>query len=126
MGLLSAIGAGVGAIGGAIGNHQKKVQFNRDKELAAVMEKNSPWTGVHGKMPEAVPSLFGDIAGGGLGGGMMGNNVAQAGGIGGWGAAANGAAPLGSTIGAGGSTPWSGMSAGGGSNFWDKNPYSQS
>lgn len=124
MGLLPLIGTAVGALSGAINNNQKKAEFNRQKELAAKMEANSPWTGVHGQMPTSKPSLFGDIAGGALGGGMMGNNVAQAGGIGGWGAVDK-TPPVTPTGGFTGShtTPWSGMSSG--TDFWSKNPYAK-
>ncbi len=85
MSVLGAIGAGIGALTGGIGNHQKQVQYNRDKELAARIEQNSPWTGVHGKMPEAPGSAFGDMLGGATSMGLQGNNIASAGGIGGWG-----------------------------------------
>lgn len=90
-----AIPSLVGAAVGAVGHNQKMGQYNRDKELAARMESNSPWTGVHGEMPKQAPSLMGEVMQGGMSGLSMGQNIGKAGGIGGFlGGAEKAAAPI--------------------------------
>ncbi len=79
----AGIGAGVGALTGLIGANQKKGQYNRDKQLAADMERNSPWTGVHGQMPTAPTDAFGSALQGGLSGAMMGQQFSPGGMFGG-------------------------------------------
>lgn len=75
-----AIGAGAGIGLGLIGAHQKKAEYNRQKQLAADMEKNSAWTGVHGKMPGEDPNAFGSIVNGALQGAQMGSSIGGMGG----------------------------------------------
>lgn len=114
MGLLPlAIGAVVGGVKGAVDHHQKVVDYNRQKELAAKYEETSPWTGQHKELPQAPGNALGDILSGGFSGGMMGNNIASV--ASGW-----GKAPLGTDV---DSSPWAKMSAGqGGSPFSTAKP----
>lgn len=75
----AGIGAGVGALSGLIGANQKKGQYNRDKQLAADIERNSSWTGVHGQMPNAPTDAFGSALQGGLSGAMFGSQFSPGG-----------------------------------------------
>lgn len=84
---MGALGAAAGAGLGLIQHNQKKAEYNRQKQLAADMERWSPWTGVHGQMPGQDPNLFGDIAQGALTGASLGL-------LGGAGGASPGAAQL--------------------------------
>ncbi len=67
------IGAAGGAGLGLINANQKKGEYNRQKQLAADIERNSPWTGVHGQMPQEAPNTFNSVIQGGLSGAMMGS-----------------------------------------------------
>lgn len=105
------IGAGVGAATGLINHNQEMGKYNRQKELAAQMEANSPWTGVHGQMPQEVGGALNAALQGGASGAMMGQQLGGAPKPTGVAAAAQpqvaGADPM---QGAQSMTPWSGMS----------------
>lgn len=73
--MAAAIPIVAGAALGGIQHNQKMGQYNRDKQLAADIERNSSWTGVHGSMPSAPGSGFGAMLQGGLGGAMFGNSM---------------------------------------------------
>ncbi len=68
----AAIGAGAGGLLGLVQSNQEKGQYNRDKQLAADMERNSPWTGIHGQMPKSPTGAFGSALQGATSGAMMG------------------------------------------------------
>lgn len=59
-----AIGAGIGGLTGLVTHNQNKAEYNRQKELAAQLEKWSPWTGVHGQMPQSDPNMLDSILSG--------------------------------------------------------------
>lgn len=74
----SLIGGGLGLLSAPIAHNQKMGEYNRQKELAARLEQWSPWTGMHGQMPQEKPNLFNEALkgvgtglsmGAGLGGG---------------------------------------------------------
>lgn len=117
MGAYGAIG---GAALGALENNQKLGEYNRQKQLASDVERNSPWTHQSGMgmMPGAKPDLLGSMMQGATTGasmGMAGGGGSAGGGLGslfggGGGAGTNpmaGAQPI--SMSPGGMTAWSGM-----------------
>lgn len=107
------IGAGVGAATGLINHNQEMGKYNRQKEMAAQIEANSPWTGISGLkyMPNEVGGSLDAALQGGASGAMMGTQLGGAPKPTGVAAAAQpqvaGADPM---QGAQSMTPWSGMS----------------
>lgn len=75
MGALPLIMAGAGILHGGVNNHEKMVQYNRDKELAAQTQQYSPWTGLQAQPLHHPGSVSGDMLQGGVGLGMTGLNI---------------------------------------------------
>lgn len=72
-------GGGYGAAGGAllglVQANQDKAKYNQQKQLAADIQRNSTWTGVQGKMPDAPPGVMADVLQGAMGGGQLGSAI---------------------------------------------------
>jgi hypothetical protein len=104
------IGAGVGGLTGLIQHNQKQGEYNRQKQLAADIERNSAWTGVHGEMPKEAPNAFNSVLQGGLSGAMMGSPGGAFGGAMGAAAPAAAASPLAGMTQMGGKSSYMDMS----------------
>lgn len=68
-------GAGVGL--GMLKSKQQEEQANRDREVAAVTARYSPWTGMQPNMPQSVDTM-GNMMQGGLAGASMGQGFEAA------------------------------------------------
>lgn len=97
MGLAAGIGAGGGAILGAIDHNQKLADYNQEKQKQAIIAKYSPWTGIKPNTDLKHPSFMGDVLGGALQGGSLGASAGNYGAL----AGGAGAAPAASMAGAG-------------------------
>ncbi len=104
----AGIGAAAGGALGLIQNNQKVADYNRQKQLAADVERNSPWTHQSGMdmMPKDKPNALNGLLSGVTSGMMMGQSMGGAGGAGA--AGAGGGVPTLSGM-QGGASPWSGM-----------------
>lgn len=73
-------GAAAGAGLGLIQANQDKAKYNQQKQLAADIQRNSTWTGVQGKMPDAPAGPLGQALQGAMGGAQLGSSIGAMGG----------------------------------------------
>lgn len=91
--------AAAGALAGKAKNDRAKDVESSDRTLASATQRYSPWTGMQAGPIHHAGSAFGDVFGGGVGGAMMGQSLAN--GMGSMGGAPAGAPMAGGTAGMG-------------------------
>ena len=69
--------AAAGALAGKAKNDRANAVENSDRTLASATQRYSPWTGMQAGQIHHAGSAFGDVFGGGVGGAMMGQSLAN-------------------------------------------------